>query len=160
MPGGFNSSLREYSVSEPHNSHFSVVQVTWTSPNYRFTMLHFEQRSALKCCISERCQFSTSVKWHCFIGPNLPSAILSLLQRKHADSCTPVRACSLHAHSHSSWPAKQRQPLRWGEHSGFTSPSFLCKKRGFSSYPLPPHTDRVRRHAATVVSHGKLVYVI
>lgn len=44
-------------------------------------MLHFEQRSALKCCISqkERCQFSTDVKWHCFIGPNRSSAILQLL---------------------------------------------------------------------------------
>lgn len=140
MPGGFNSSLREYGVSEPHNSHFSVVQVTWTSPNYRFTMLHFEQRSAPKCCISERerCQFSTNVKWHCFIGPNLPSAILYLLQRKHADSCIPLRAYSLHAHSHSSWPAEQRQPLRWREHSGFTSPSFLCKKRGFFKLSFPP----------------------
>lgn len=93
-------------VREPHNSHFSVVQVTQTSPNYRFNTLHFEQRSALKCCISEgereRCQFSTDVKQHCFIGPNCSPAILQLLQRKHADSCTPVRVYSLHAHSHSS----------------------------------------------------------
>lgn len=108
----FKCSIRDYCVSEARNSHFSVVPVTWTSPNYRFTMLHFEQRSALKCCISEeereRCQFSTDVKGHCFIGPKCSSATLQLFR---GNMLTPVSTYSLHAQNHSSQPVVKEKPL-------------------------------------------------
>lgn len=47
-------------------------------------------------------------------------------------------------------PAEQRQPLRWRENSGFTSPFFLYKKRFFKLSSSPQH----RPHQMTCCNCG------
>lgn len=79
MPGGFNSSLGEHCVSEPTTLIFLLcksLELLLIIGSPRVILSRGQHWSAAFQRKRERCQFSTDVKWHCFIGLNSSSAIL------------------------------------------------------------------------------------
>lgn len=139
MPGNYNRSLTENTVNDPHNSHFSFVQITWCSPNYRFTTLRFEQRSALKWCIWKKkrevpifyqCKM-TLLHWTKPLLCNLSfcrgNMLTPVLSESAQHSCTQPQLMAL----------QQRQPFGWKEHSNFISCSWLCKEEIFQGVLNP-----------------------
>lgn len=142
---------------------FSVVQVTWTSPNYRFITLHFEQRSALKCCISEKEREMTIFNLCKMTLLHWPKPFLCNSPAFAEESCWLLHSCKNIFLSCTQPQLMVLQSRDSPSEGGCTLPSlvppFFEKREFFEAIFFPTHTNHVRQRCSSgiswsVLSHG------